>query len=368
MTKAGAKRIWSRGDGWHRPGSVESATPTRRSPSHVPNVLAPGERQETAEHAVALLVRGARGRRRWLRHAAGCHAYPLQRRAPPSATPHPRSDAVRRPQDPSVILPLCPSALVPPPSGHPTNIDGRSLGAGGGAIAGRTSHTPSERAETGMCHRLGDEEGLGRSEQSTLSGPSGSGAGMRDTKRSDLSVEGPSGERRDLAIRLLAEGRASVMVGDLLIYRERRGPSPDPAAPLVVEADGSRWWRPALPRDYRQVRAENQLAEAVTRTAALGRADPRFPLSSPSTAFASSLWVTTATVPSRSPNACRKVPSAGSTTDDLPADVIASALAGAWGEVCEVSRPESSLSAGSCASGVGRFGDPPGDVGGRATG
>jgi len=99
---------------------------------------------------------------------------------------------------------------------------------------------------------------------------------VRETKRSDLSVEGPPGDRWDLAIQLLTEGRASVMVGDLLIYRERRGPSPHPAAPLVVEADGSSWWRPALPPDYRRGRAEHQLAEAVTRTGELGRADPRF--------------------------------------------------------------------------------------------
>ena len=99
---------------------------------------------------------------------------------------------------------------------------------------------------------------------------------MRDPKRSELSVEGPPGDRWDLGIRLLTEGRARVMVGELLIYREWKGPAPDPAAPLVVEVDGSHWWRPALPPDYRRDRAENQLADAMTRTAELGRADPRF--------------------------------------------------------------------------------------------
>ncbi len=44
MTNAGASRSRSRGDGWQRPGSAESATPTRRSPSHAPRVGRPSRR------------------------------------------------------------------------------------------------------------------------------------------------------------------------------------------------------------------------------------------------------------------------------------------------------------------------------------
>jgi hypothetical protein len=97
---------------------------------------------------------------------------------------------------------------------------------------------------------------------------------VRETKRADLRVDEPEGERWQLAMDLLEDSLKMVQVHDLLLYRDRGRPPVPPV--VVVEVDAWDWLQPSLDRSYSETRGKAQVAEARARIARLVAIDERF--------------------------------------------------------------------------------------------
>ncbi len=95
----------------------------------------------------------------------------------------------------------------------------------------------------------------------------------RTTKRANLVIESPEGQRWEAGLGMLPEG-ATLLIGDLLLYLDPgKDLRPDRQASLVVDADASRWWHEA-PKPERETRAREQLTDARTRFDGLLQQNP----------------------------------------------------------------------------------------------